>query len=97
MTLVTKHRFRTTVGIVKKFEERGTLVLSCGTCLEYYDRKDMLIVGSVTTMKDTADSMLNFKRVISLWELNNCLCDLGIASIADFFADYRLPAFDFSI
>jgi selenium metabolism protein YedF len=52
--------------ILRKFESAGTSVLSCSTCLEYYGRKDRLVVGIATTMKDTVSAMLSFGKVISL-------------------------------
>ena len=61
--------FLTTAGspvaeILKKFEERGSEILSCTTCLEYYGRKDKLIIGKPTTMKDTVNALLTFGKVI---------------------------------
>ena len=35
---------------IKAIEERGTQILSCGTCLDYYGLKDNLKVGSVSNM-----------------------------------------------
>ncbi len=52
--------------ILRNFVTGGTAVLSCSTCLEYYGRKDKLVVGTATTMNDTVDSMLAFEKVISL-------------------------------
>ena len=53
------------VDILMRFEEQGAQILSCGTCLEYYDRKDKLIIGKPTNMKDTVNAMLNFERVVA--------------------------------
>lgn len=50
---------------MNKFVEAGTEILSCGTCLEYYGRKDMLIIGAPTNMKETVKAMIEFKKVIS--------------------------------
>ena len=63
--------FLTTTGsrfndIMGKFEKAGTTILSCTTCLEYYGRKDKLVVGAPTTMKDSVGAMLSFEKVISL-------------------------------
>ena len=52
--------------IMKAFEETGVEILSCSTCLEYYQRQDKLMVGQSTNMKDTVDDMLNFKKVITI-------------------------------
>ena len=50
--------------ILKRYEEQGTEILSCGTCLEYYGRSDRLCVGRATNMKETVDALLNFKKVL---------------------------------
>jgi selenium metabolism protein YedF len=50
--------------LMRQLEEQGSEVLSCGTCLDYYGRKDRLRVGSPTTMRDTVAAMLSFKRVL---------------------------------
>lgn len=51
--------------ILKKFESAGCDILSCGTCLDYYNRKDKLIIGQPSNMKDTVTAMLNFNKVVS--------------------------------
>lgn len=63
--------FLTTAGspvmdLMRKFERAGTEVLSCGTCLEYYGRKDKLETGKATNMRETVAALLSFPRVISL-------------------------------
>ena len=50
---------------MQKFAEAGAEILSCGTCLEYFDRKDKLLIGHPTNMRDTVDAMLKFKKVLS--------------------------------
>jgi len=35
---------------LKKISSAGTLIYSCGTCLDYYNLKDNLIIGSVGNM-----------------------------------------------
>ena len=52
------------IEIVKKYEEEGSEILTCGTCLNYYDRQDRLLVGKPTNMKDTVNAMLNLKKVL---------------------------------
>ena len=52
------------LGIMKDFVEEGTKILSCGTCLDYYGRKDCLEIGQATNMKDTVKAMLHSKKVI---------------------------------
>jgi selenium metabolism protein YedF len=61
--------FLTTVGspvgdILKRYEELGSRILSCGTCLDYYGRKDKILVGESTNMKDTVSALLTFKKIL---------------------------------
>jgi hypothetical protein len=50
---------------LEKYEQQGSEVLSCQTCLAYFKREDKLVVGKSTNMKETVDSMLTFKKVLS--------------------------------
>jgi len=50
--------------IMQAFAEQGTKILSCGTCLDYYDRKEHLEVGQVTNMKDTVADLLHFNKIL---------------------------------
>jgi selenium metabolism protein YedF len=50
--------------ILQGYEEQGTEILSCGTCLEYYGRSDKLRLGRPTNMKDTVDALRTFKQVL---------------------------------
>ena len=54
----------TVLELLEEFENRGSKILSCGTCLEYYGRKDRLLIGEPTNMKDTVEAMLKYKRVL---------------------------------
>ena len=45
--------------------EAGSEILSCGTCLDYYNRKEMLLVGSATNMRDTIKAMMEYKKVLT--------------------------------
>jgi len=61
--------FLTTAGspvleLMKGFAMQGTEILSCGTCLDYYGRKESLGVGQATNMKETVTSLLKFKKVL---------------------------------
>lgn len=49
---------------LKGYEDQGTEILSCGTCLEYYGRSNKLQVGRPTNMKETVDALLGFKTVL---------------------------------
>ena len=52
--------------ILRKYEEAGTDILSCLTCLEYYGRKEKLQIGKPTNMRETVHALLDFPKVISL-------------------------------
>ena len=52
------------LGLLHRFEERGSEVLSCGTCLDYYGRQDRLRVGRATNMRDTVQALLGFGQVL---------------------------------
>lgn len=52
--------------LLEQFESRGSEILSCGTCLEYYKRADRLTIGTPTNMRDTVDALLNFKKILQL-------------------------------
>jgi selenium metabolism protein YedF len=50
--------------ILKSYENQGSEILSCGTCLDYYGRRDQLEVGAPTNMADTVQALKSFKRVL---------------------------------
>ena len=52
--------------IIKQFADKGTEILSCGTCLAYYEREDRLVVGQPTNMKETVRALLTYDRVITI-------------------------------
>lgn len=51
---------------LKEFERNGAQIVSCGTCLAYYDRKEKLVVGRSGTMKDTVEALLSHTKIIEL-------------------------------
>jgi len=51
--------------LLAKFEAGGCEILSCGTCLEYFERSQALRIGKPTTMRDTVASMLSFGKVLT--------------------------------
>ncbi len=48
----------------KILEEKGVKILSCGICLDYYELKDELLVGKVTTMGEVVDIISNTAYVV---------------------------------
>jgi selenium metabolism protein YedF len=51
---------------LKKLEERGTIIASCGTCLDFYELKEKLTVGNVTNMYAIASAMGSAGKLINL-------------------------------
>jgi selenium metabolism protein YedF len=52
--------------LMKQFASHGSKILSCGTCLEYYKRKDRVEVGEPTNMRDTVRALLEFDKVLQI-------------------------------
>lgn len=50
---------------LKAMEENGTEILSCGACLDFFNLKENLAVGSITNMYDIVEG-LNGEQVITL-------------------------------
>lgn len=55
-----------TVANLKILEDAGVEILSCGTCLDYYDLKDELKVGSVTNMYTIVEELKNASNTITI-------------------------------
>lgn len=55
-----------TVAHLKKLEEAGTKVYSCGTCLNYYNLADQLKVGVIGNMYDVVESLNSTENRIIL-------------------------------
>ena len=49
---------------LKKMEEEGVEILTCGTCLKHYGLMDKLMVGKVTDMYTIAERMTGADKVI---------------------------------
>jgi selenium metabolism protein YedF len=69
MLFVNSGVFLTTEGsevleALEKLGNRGVEVLSCGLCLDFYQRKDKLRAGAVTNMFTIAESLMQAGSVI---------------------------------
>ncbi|MCI5997721.1 MAG: sulfurtransferase-like selenium metabolism protein YedF [Peptoniphilaceae bacterium] len=51
---------------LKKLEEKGVEIISCGTCLDYYELKEKLLVGQVSNMYTIYETLFNSSKVISI-------------------------------
>ncbi|MCY6353773.1 sulfurtransferase-like selenium metabolism protein YedF [Clostridium sp. ZS2-4] len=49
---------------LKKLEEMGVEILTCGTCLDYYGLKEELAVGKITNMYNIVEKMNAAHRII---------------------------------
>ena len=49
---------------LKAMEEQGVKIYSCGTCLDFYDRKDLLKVGEVTNMYTIVELMAKAEKIL---------------------------------
>jgi len=45
---------------------RGTELLSCGTCLDFFGKKEQLKAGAVTNMFDTVETLTHGYRVVTI-------------------------------
>ena len=55
-----------TAAYMKALVDRGTVVLVCGTCLDYYGLKEKLKAGSVSNMFEIQSTMISADLFISL-------------------------------
>jgi selenium metabolism protein YedF len=51
---------------LKTLEEKGCIISSCGTCLDFYQLKEKLAIGNVTNMYAIASAMGSAARLINL-------------------------------
>ncbi|MBC8317736.1 MAG: sulfurtransferase-like selenium metabolism protein YedF [Desulfobulbaceae bacterium] len=50
---------------IKELEERGVEIFSCGTCIDFFNNNDKVLVGKLTNMYDIMDSMVRADKVVS--------------------------------
>lgn len=50
---------------LKSLEAQGVEIMTCGTCLDYYNLKDKLAVGSVTNMYSIVEAMAEAQKIIT--------------------------------
>lgn len=51
---------------LRSLEEKGVELLTCGTCLDYFDLKEKVAVSKVSNMYEILSSFLQAERVITL-------------------------------
>lgn len=55
-----------TIESLKKLEQKGLEIMSCGMCLDYYEVKDKLAVGEVTNMYVIVEKITQASKVITI-------------------------------
>ena len=53
-----------TVKDLKSLEAAGAVIMTCGTCLDYYGLKEKLQVGIISNMYDIVEAQMNAASVI---------------------------------
>ncbi|MDR1176687.1 MAG: sulfurtransferase-like selenium metabolism protein YedF [Treponema sp.] len=51
---------------LKSLEEKGCVISSCGTCLDFYNLRDKLAVGNVTNMYAIVEAMAQAGKLINI-------------------------------
>lgn len=51
---------------LKLLEEAGSVIVSCGTCLAYYELAEELSIGHAGNMYEVVESLLNTGRIIKI-------------------------------
>jgi len=51
---------------IEKLRDKGVEILSCGTCLDFYNLKEKLLIGSITNMYTIVEKMNNATNTIRL-------------------------------
>lgn len=64
INLVVKGSF--VISQLKELEEKGVEMITCGACLDYFDKDEELEVGRVSNMMEIMESMLNVGKVINI-------------------------------
>ena len=55
-----------TVDDLKKLEGKGTEILTCGTCVNYYGLKDKLAVGAITDMYGITERLASAAKIMNI-------------------------------
>lgn len=51
---------------LQKLQKGGVEILSCTTCLNYFQKMDKILVGGPGNMRDTVETITRKKRVVTL-------------------------------
>ena len=49
---------------LKILQEKGAQIATCGTCLDYHQRRDKIVIGEVGSMDQTVEIMATADKII---------------------------------
>lgn len=52
------------IDVLRKFEKNGAKISSCGTCLDYFKKREKLKIGKIGTMDGTIELMATADKII---------------------------------
>ena len=55
-----------TIEDLKKITEKGTKVLACGTCVNYYNLGDEIAIGTIVNMYEITEIMTSCEKIINI-------------------------------
>ena len=55
-----------TIDDLKKLTEKGTEILTCGTCVNYYELKDKLAVGKIVNMYEITEILASSNSIVNI-------------------------------
>jgi len=55
-----------TIADLKTLESQGAEILTCGTCVNYYELQDKLAIGAITNMYEIATRMATAENLINI-------------------------------
>lgn len=51
---------------LKELSKLGTKIVACGTCLDFFNLKDKLLIGEISNMYDIVELITNSKNVVTI-------------------------------
>ena len=52
--------------LLKRLESNGTMIATCGTCLDYHNKRDKLLIGAVGSMPQMVEIIGKAGKIIQL-------------------------------
>ena len=54
------------INALNKLKDLGINIISCGTCLDYFQIKEKLKVGEISNMYEIVETLLNADKIVSI-------------------------------